>query len=191
VPEEEDAVAKTGRKFGLRVVTVVVLIASDRVSTHGQVPGIDRSPAAPSDARVRAEDPALSTLIREAIDQSATFRRLVEEIQSTDGIVFVVRGQCGHGVRACLMLWMAAAGPNRMLRVVVDSSRQADIETMASLGHELRHALEVLAHQSVRTGAGMFQLYSHRGTVQGVFETEEAIKAGDAVYVELKRRRTN
>jgi hypothetical protein len=185
-------VAKTGRKFGWRgLMVVVVLIAAYRVSTHGQVPGIVRTPAAASDARVRAEDPALSTLIREAIDQSATFRRLVQEIQSTDGIVFVVRGQCGHGVRACLVLWMAAAGPNRMLRVVVDSTRRADIETMASLGHELRHALEVLAHSSVRTGGGMFQLYSHRGTVQGVFETEEAIEAGDAVYVELKRRRTN
>jgi len=84
---------------------------------------------------------------------------------------------------------MAAAGPNRMVRVVVDSGRQTDIETMASLGHELTHALEVLAEPSVRTGAGMFHLY--RGAVQGVFETEAAIKAGEAVYVELKRRRAN
>jgi hypothetical protein len=184
-------VAKTGRKFGLRVVMVVVLIAAGRVSTHAQEPGIDRPPAAPDDARVRAEDPVLSALIRQAIDQSATFRHLVETIQATDGIVYVIRGQCGHGVRACLMLWMAAAGPNRMLRVVVDSDRKSDIEAMASLGHELRHALEVLVQPSVRSGAGMFNLYRHSGMVQGVFETEEAIKAGDAVYVELKRRRTN
>jgi hypothetical protein len=37
----------------------------------------------------------------------------------------------------------------------------------------------------------MFNLYSHSGAVQGVFETEAAIEAGDAVYNELKRRRKN
>jgi len=169
------------------------LIGADRCSAHGQAAGIGDTPGAPSDARVRAEDEALSTLIRHATDQSATFRGLVEAIQATDGIVHVVRGRCGHGVRACLMLWMAAAGPNRMLRVVVDSSRQADIETMASLGHELTHAREVLAEPSVRTGAGMFNLYRRNGAVrvQGVFETQAAIAAGDAVYIELKRRWNN
>ena len=90
------------------------------------------------------------------------------------------------------MLWMADAGPNRMLRVVVDSSGQSDIDTMASLGHELRHALEVLNEPSVRTGYGMLALYKRNGAVQGEsFETEAAIKAGDAVYLELKRRRAN
>jgi hypothetical protein len=60
------------------------------------------------------------------------------------------------------------------------------------LGHELRHALEVLAEPSVTTGVGMFHLYRHNGAVQGeVFETEAAIEAGHAVYNELKRRRLN
>jgi hypothetical protein len=185
-------VAKTGRKSGWRgVMVVVVLIAAGRVSTHGQAAGTVGIPAAPN-ARVRAEDPALSALIRQAIDQSATFRGLVEAIQATDGIVYVIRGRCGHYVRACLLLWMANAGPNRMLRVVVDNSRQTDIETMASLGHELRHALEVLAEPSVRTGYGMLSLYKRNGAVQGeTFETEAAIAAGDAVYNELRRRRKN
>jgi len=185
-------VAKTGRKFGWRGVLVVfVLIAAGRVNAHGQAPGTVSTPGAPGNARVRAEDPALSALIRQAIDQSATFRSLVEAIQATDGIVYVVGGRCGHYIRACLLLWMAAAGPNRLLRVVVDDRRQADVETMASLGHELRHALEVLTESNVTTGAGMFNFYRHSGAVKGVFETEAAIAAGDAVYNELKRRRTN
>jgi hypothetical protein len=181
-------VAKTRRTFGFQGLMVVVfLIAADRDSAQGQAPGTAGNPAAPTDARVRAEDPALATLIRQAIDQSATFRRLVEAIQATDGIVHVIRGRCGHYVRACLLLWMGAAGPNRMLRVVVDSDK-TDIDTMALLGHELKHALEVLAEPSVRTGAGMFHLYRRNGAVQGeTFETEEAIVAGNAVYRELKR----
>jgi len=186
-------VAKTGRKSGWRgVMVAVVLIAAGRVSTHGQAAGTVGIAATPSIARVRAEDPDLSSLVRQAIDQSATFRGLVEEIQATDGIVYVVRGRCGHYVPACLLLWIAPAGPNRMLRVVVDGSRRTDIETMALLGHELRHALEVLAEPSVTTGAGMFHLYRRNGAVQGeVFETEAAIEAGHAVYNELKRRRKN
>ncbi|HEY7191043.1 MAG TPA: hypothetical protein VH436_31035 [Vicinamibacterales bacterium] len=170
-------------------MAVAVLMAANRVSPHAQRSGIGGTDSAPNIARVRAEDQALSTLIRHATDQSATFRGLVEAIQATDGIVHVVRGRCGHGVRACLLLWMGAAGPNRMLRVVVDSDK-TDVDTMALLGHELKHALEVLAEPSVRTGAGMFQLYRRNGAVQReTFETEEAIVAGDTVYRELKRSR--
>jgi hypothetical protein len=172
-------------------MVVVVLIAAGRVNTYGQAPGTAGDPAAPNHPRVRAEDPALATLIRQAIDQSETFRRLVTEIQASDGIVHVSRGRCGHYVRACLLLWMGAAGPNRMLRVVVDSEKM-DNETMALLGHELRHALEVLAEPGVRTGTGMFLMYKRNGAVQGeTFETEAAIVAGDAVYMELKRRLKN
>jgi hypothetical protein len=59
---------------------------------------------------------------------------------------------------------------------------------MALLGHELRHALEVLAEPSVRTGAGMFNLYRRNGAAQReTFETKAAIVASDAVYRELKR----
>jgi hypothetical protein len=86
---------------------------------------------------------------------------------------------------------MGAAGPNRMLRVVVESDR-TDIETMAVIGHELRHALEVLAEPSVKTGAGMFTLYRRNGAVQReTFETEAAVDAGNAVYKELKRNLKN
>jgi hypothetical protein len=90
---------KTGQKFGWPGLTVVVfLIAAGRVSTYGQAPGTAGDPAAPTYPRVRAADSALSTLIRQATDQSATFRRLVAEIQASDGIVHVIRGR--HYVRA-------------------------------------------------------------------------------------------
>ena len=173
--------AKTGRIGWRALMVVAVLIAESRISAHGQ-----------AQQRVRAEDEHLNALIRQAIEQSATFRSVVEGIQGTNGIVYVIRGRCGHHLRACLLLWMAPAGPDRMLRVVVDDSRKAaDIDTMASLGHELRHALEVLTETNATTGAGMFQFYRHSGGVKGVFETEAAIEAGDAVSNELKRRRAN
>ena len=115
----------------------------------------------------------------------------MDAIQATDGIVYVQRDRCRHHVFSCLVLWMGFAGPYRVLRVNVAGGRN-DIETMASIAHELRHALEVLNEPHVRSGFGMYQLYTlnhaHRGET---FETEAAIDAEDAVYKELKHRLQN
>jgi hypothetical protein len=56
--------------------------------------------------------------INEAAARSMTFRGLVNRINSTDGIVYVSEGRCGHGVWACLSNTMTMAGPNRVLRIL-------------------------------------------------------------------------
>src|SRR5258706_15181272 len=58
-----------------------------------------------------------------ATAQSMTFRELVDRINATDGIVYVSEGQCGHGVRACLSNTMTMAGPNRVLRILIDARK--------------------------------------------------------------------
>jgi hypothetical protein len=66
-------------------------------------------------SRVRANDDALiAGLLREGYERSATFRRLVQTIDRTDGLVYLQRGTCGHGVRACLTLNVIVSGPSRM-----------------------------------------------------------------------------
>ena len=188
--EEEDDVVKTTstRAVGVGVVAAVIWWADPIYATQGHEPTNQDRPGAPAAPRIRTEDPGLSLLIRQATSQSPTFRRLVEAIQATDGIVYVVRGRCGHSVRACLPLWMAVAGPNRILRVVAEDGRP-DREVMASIAHELEHVLEVLAEPSVRNGFGMLALYKRNGAVQGeTFETKAAVDTGDAVYRELKHR---
>ena len=52
--------------------------------------------------RVRAANPGLAALIAETARRSATFRHMVEAIEASDGVVYVVRGRCRRGVRACL-----------------------------------------------------------------------------------------
>ena len=176
------------RALGVAVVAAVILWADPIYATQGQEPTNRDRPGAPAAAGVRTEDAGLSLLIRRATSQSPTFRRFVEAIQATDGIVYVARGRCGHSVRACLPLWMAVAGPNRILRVVVEEGTP-DRDAMASIAHELTHALEVLAEPSVRNGFGMLALYKRNGAVQGeTFETKAAVDTGDAVYRELKHR---
>ena len=107
------------------------------------------------DSRVRTDNPALAAVIQDGIRRSATFRGIVEAIDASDGIVFVEQGRCGHGVRACLALSVKLAGPNRLLRVVVDV-RKPDWDLMGSIAHELQHAVEVLSDPSVRSNGAIY-----------------------------------
>jgi hypothetical protein len=140
--------------------------------------------------RVRTHTPVLATLIQEATERSTTFRRLVDTINASDGIVYVNEGDCGHGVRACLAD-VTAAGPNRILRIHVDT-RKAGWDLMGSIGHELRHAVEVLGDPTVTSNAAMYFFYTRtgrRGTTSA-FETNAAVEAGNAVRNEVRRQRS-
>ena len=181
--------AKPRRALAGGITAIFVLLLAHRVdASHQSEPD---APPQSADARVRAQDLDLSALIRQATDRSPTFRGIVDAVQASDGIVYIQRDRCRHYVRSCLVLWMGFAGPYRVLRVNVAGGKN-DIETMASIAHELRHALEVLGEPGVRSSDGMYQLYTRNHAWRGVtFETATAIDAGNAVYRELKRSLQN
>ena len=68
---------------------------------------------------------------------------------------------------------------------------RADRDVMASIGHELRHTIEVLGVRAVTSGAAMFLFYHREGSMgtTGAFETAAAVEAGDAVKAELRKFR--
>jgi len=137
------------------------------------------------DARVRGVSARVVGVINGGSARSRTFRALVDQISRTDGIVYVAEGQCGNGVRACLLLTMTLMGPNRVLRILVDPKKD-DCELVRSIGHELQHAIEVLSHRTVRSGSAMTLLYKKEGSKEGGhFETDAAIRTGNAVRAEL------
>jgi hypothetical protein len=139
--------------------------------------------------RVRSSTPAIARLMGEASARSATFRELVSTIERTDGIVYVEPGVCRHGVRACLSLSITPAGSYRILRVLVNLATDV-IELMATIGHELQHALEILTQPRVRTTSEAYMYYTREAaTSRDVFETGAAIRAGLAVERELAARR--
>jgi hypothetical protein len=136
---------------------------------------------------VRSSDQTIVTLISEASRRSRTFRTLLASLDSTDGIVYVGPGKCSHGVRACLQLWMQVSGPNRLLRVIVDTqNRASDIETMGSIGHELQHAIEALSDRAVTNGTMLYNFFRrYAPTDENRFETTAAINIGNAIRDEL------
>jgi hypothetical protein len=138
----------------------------------------DADPVGP---RIRSSHPYIRAMIEEAARRSATFRRLVTDIEETDGIVYVEQGACGHRVHACLALSVTPAADYRILRVLVDA-RQPDWNVMASIGHELQHALEVLANTRVTTAEGIFLFYQRESATMGeTFETAAAERIGMAI----------
>ena len=142
-------------------------------------------------SHVRSGQPALVALITRAGEQSLTFRRLVETIEASDGIVYVEPGFCRHGVRSCLVK-VTSSGQHRFLFVKVDIGK-TDRELMAWIGHELRHAVEVLSAPGVRDQSGLYFLYKLNPERGGFsfsspsFETTAAIDAGEAVADEIRR----
>jgi hypothetical protein len=137
--------------------------------------------------RVRLVGSPLARVVRDATVRSTTFRQLVDAIGGTDGIVYVQHGDCGHGVRACVM-GVIAAGAQRIVMVRVDEHK-ADWDLMGSIGHELQHAMEVLANPSITSTLAMHAFYRREGRRIGrVFETAAAVRIGNEVRSEARRQ---
>jgi hypothetical protein len=119
---------------------------------------------------------------------------LLAAIERTDGLVYLSEGSCMPRVKACLLMQLDQAGPNRMLRIRMTPGRP-DNEAIIAVGHELQHAMEVLGDSRVRTTRDMFILYLRIGlrTPSSVmqfkphfrFETTAAIQTSDAIRDEL------
>ena len=152
----------------------------------------------PSESRLRFESARISDLVQSGAARSATLEQLILAIERTDGLVYLSDGTCMPLIKACLLMRLDQAGPNRMLRIRVTPNRQDD-ETIVSIGHELQHAMEVLSNDWVRTTDDMFVLYQRLGLdppaswfqtrTRFRFETRAAIAIGDAIRDELHNAR--
>ena len=166
-----------------QLAVTVVLVAG--LMGAGRAAGAEERAPATDRSRVRSNNTAIVALIAQAEQQSPTFRAMVETIDASDGIVYIQAAPCRHGVQACLKN-VTAVGAHRFLWVNVNV-RKDDRDLMASIGHELRHAIEVLNEPSVRNFTAMHMLYRRIGTYGDTtaFETSAATKAGEAVRTEV------
>lgn len=149
----------------------------------------DDLPVRSADLAVRSIDNRIRSLIATATEQSDTFRRLSERVKESGGLVYVEPGRCGHGVRACLVK-VTIAGNRRVFFVKVAPTKP-DMELMASIGHELQHATELL-DGGVNSTTGLFFFYQRSGSLGsslGAFETQAAIETGNTIAAELRKQR--
>lgn len=149
-----------------------------------------------SESRLRIESPWIAELVRVGVSRSPTLGGLLAAIGRTDGLVYLSEGLCTPRVKACLLMQLDQAGPNRMLRIRITAARPDD-EAIVAVGHELQHAMEVLGDTRVRTTRDMFLLYQLIGmrTAASVmqirthfrFETMAAVQISDAIRDELAK----
>jgi hypothetical protein len=95
-----------------------------------------------------------------------------------------------------MLPFIASTAGDRYLRVIVtrDKNRRNRDQLLALIGHELRHAIEVIEHEEVVDVATMESLYRRIGTPMiggvGGYETSAARVAEYAVFSELLGKRT-
>lgn len=176
--------ANRARKVAMAVAVAGGILAP-RSGSAAETTGFGVDP----NAHVRPTTAALASLVAVAMEESATFRQIVRTIEDSDAYVYVVEGDCGHGVRACFS-GVTIAGPRRVMRVTValDGDRR-DWDLMGSIGHELRHTIEAIQDPTVRSNEAQFFLYERigfRGTSKSR-ETTAAVETGNTVRAEIRR----
>jgi hypothetical protein len=133
---------------------------------------------------VRTEHPVLRDALQAGCRSSSTFQDLGRRVARANGVVLVNDGSCG-AKRGCLQHWIAVAGVRRYLRVLINTNKPRN-EVVATIAHELQHAVEVLDDPSIRTAAAIY--WRSRGPFaasQRSFETQAAIEIESAVRREL------
>jgi len=141
------------------------------------------------DRHVRGVSPLAQQLVSEGMKRSQTFEAIVSALEATDLIVHVeVNTKLPANVAGRLLFSSAPENGPRYLRVqIADAGTRLD--QIASIGHELQHALEVSQAAEVRCGKSFRQYYERIGhpTLPRAFDTDAAQRAGKQVLLELGR----
>jgi hypothetical protein len=140
--------------------------------------------------RVKPADAEMRRLVTSGYQRSATFRALVIEIHQTNVMVAVQFGVCGNGrIRSCVS-HVAGDGRQRHIRIKVNT-RTTDDRLIATLAHELQHALEIARRAEVTNSEQALALYRIIGLDkcrQGLSdecETAAALRVENQVNTEL------
>jgi hypothetical protein len=175
-----------GPKTIARWVFVGVIALGGTSMTHGD--------AAPQRSRLRPLDDTIGQLLRLGYRQSPTFRRVVEDLERSDVVAHLETGATDRVQIAGVTRFAGQRGGQRHVRIVVADSRRPRSVTVAVLGHELYHALEVARARWVIDDATYHTLYQQIGypscapPAVRCFDTREAFEIGTQILREFQDR---
>lgn len=174
------------RSLSLAVLCVVALFATPLAAAP-----LSETPP-PVHPHVRVLDPCRGTLLDEAVRLSPTMRQLVTTLDGSDVVVYV---RCGFFKDSTLAGRLSFLGAVASLRYVVVELRiyEPMSTQVATLGHELQHAVEVASDESIQDAKTMAAYYRQHGHTIGLgstlFETDAARAVGLRVHRELVESR--
>jgi hypothetical protein len=135
---------------------------------------------------VRTTDRSVRQLLKRGFTRSITFARLLARLEHSDVIVYVEEVPRLPGGLEGRMMMLPRAHAVRYVRIQITLRGSPD-DSIALLGHELQHAIEIAEHPDVADQAGMVKLYQRIGVRGGehVYDTFAAQAMGRAVRKEL------
>lgn len=139
-------------------------------------------------AQVRPADARAAGLLLEGVQRSRTFRALLDEIEDGDLIVYVAAQPGLNRTIAGQVTWMAATGRVRYVRISLNPTLTTRV-LVATLGHELQHAVEIAREPSIVDPSSLERYYEAHGInapphLEG-WDTEQARVIGEAVRREM------
>ena len=138
----------------------------------------------------RSDDPLVTNLVTRGLDGSETFRRLYQRLEDSNLIIHL-RRSTNMPQGSAYNQFITYAGSYRFVRITLNVA-EADNRSVALLGHELRHAVELAEAPTVDDGGDYQRLYDRIGYLScsraapRCYETVAAVRAGLAVLTELR-----
>lgn len=129
-------------------VTMSALAWAQGVVPPGRIATLDGSGANAWSGNIRASDEELVTLLEDGMKRSQTFKGLVDRLSKSDVILYVRPDVTAKANAPTKLTFLAAKGGFRYLVIRVGTGRSKD-QQLASLGHEMQHAVTIADAASV------------------------------------------
>ena len=155
------------RRGSLRFVMALACLAASsaparaQVVPAGKVATFDGQGANAWSGNIRASDDELIALLEDGMKRSATFKGLVDRLAKSDVILYV-RPDVTAKNNAMKLTFLAAKGGFRYLVIRVGSGRSKD-QQLATLGHEMQHAVTIADASSVVDSASLRREFERVG----------------------------
>jgi hypothetical protein len=139
--------------------------------------------------RLRPQDARIAQVLKEGSARSATFKALVDRIEASNVIVYVALNPILRSSLSGALTWMTRAGEYRYVRASISPDLTIN-HMIASVAHELQHAVEVIEDESVVDERTLVALYRRIGLPSRAagpsgWDTEAAQRTGTQVRREL------
>lgn len=135
---------------------------------------------------VRTTSRGITKLLARGYQRSPTLAAIITKLQHSDVFVYIEDVPRLPGALEGRLMMLPRAHEARYVRIQI-ALRGAPEDTIALLGHELQHALEVAEAPSVSDQAGLERLYARIGVSGGAhqYDTVAAQETGRTVRREL------
>ena len=167
------------------LVVLITLLAGARA--HADDTGRELKP------RIRTTERRIRALLDEGLRHSPSLRALVARLAAADVVVYLECGRLPARLDGQLT-FVSAAGGLRYVLVQLAWDRPT-ARKIATLGHELQHAVEIAERPSIVDRASLAHAYNGFGFVRHPagharsFDTVAAVDAGRQVWRELVMER--